>query len=135
MLLDADVFRALLAMDAYNRGVDAGISISGDKLGTADIGINASTDDAFKERALASGFSAQAYTWNGKTVIAYRGTNGVMYSNTWWTDVFNGWNMGFGSSETDQAQLAIEFYQQLTGGQGGELVGKKTGDTLLIKFH
>ena len=129
MTIDADVFRAILAMDAYNRGEEKGITVSGNSLGTATL--STSSTDIFTAEELASGFSAQTYTWNGKTVIAYRGTNGAFFSKTWWTDFFNGWAGGLGSSETTQTRLAVEFYKRFMNSQGGvELVGHSLGGGL-----
>jgi hypothetical protein len=34
-----DLYRAILAMDAYNRGYDNGITVDGDGLGTITLGI------------------------------------------------------------------------------------------------
>jgi hypothetical protein len=78
MAISDDLFRAILAMDAYNRGYNAGIKsegagpregLTGTQIGLATVGLraNATTDEA-------ASFFAQAYTWNGKTVISYRGT-------------------------------------------------------------
>ena len=75
-----DLCRAVLAMDVYHRDYNAGIKpayfASSTQIGTAMIGQNS------KNLALTGGvqhesigFFAQEYTWNGKTIIAYRGTD------------------------------------------------------------
>jgi hypothetical protein len=79
MAISDDLFRAILAMDAYNRGYNLGIA----GLGGLNTGIGLATvkqDSRILDTEgnagvdQAASFFAQAYTWNGKTVIAYRGT-------------------------------------------------------------
>jgi hypothetical protein len=74
-----NLFLSILAMDAYNRGYDAGIKspsagedegLSGNLLGNAIL-----RQDALPSGFKAASFYAQSYTWNGKTVISYRGTD------------------------------------------------------------
>lgn len=64
------LFAAILAMDSYNRGSDAGLFVSGNGVGTATL----KTVDLPAGSANA-GFFAQAYTWNNETIISYRGTD------------------------------------------------------------
>ncbi len=89
---NADLFRAILAMDAYNRGYNAGIKspgaaadqgLLGSQLGLATIGIARADVNA--------SFFAQAYTLGGKTVISYRGTDAA------W-DAASGWVTGAGAA-------------------------------------
>jgi hypothetical protein len=74
MAISDDLFLAILAMDAYNRGYNAGLKVTGAEIGNALIGLE--KGDA---EAQAASFFAQAYTWNGegngRTVISYRGTD------------------------------------------------------------
>ncbi len=74
MPMNSDVFRAILAMDSYNRGYGAGVNL---QVGATQIG-NA-TIYTFPETTTANwqaaGFYASAYSWNGTDVISYRGTN------------------------------------------------------------
>ena len=96
-----DVFRSILAMDSYNRGYDAGINLDGNQIGNATlryIGLPTGYESAF--------LFAQAYEWNGETVISYRGTN----SPDMLQDVLNGWPTGLGGADTPQAMLALKFY-------------------------
>jgi len=79
MAISNDLFMAILAMDSYNRGYNSGIAaLTGTSIGNATIGADSSilTDsngnDGVDE---AVSFYAQSYTWNGQTVIAYRGTD------------------------------------------------------------
>ncbi len=70
--MDSEVFKAILALDAYNRGYHPGIAglsaATGTKIGTAEI-----TADDGDSDAQAIGFYAVAYDWNGETIISYRG--------------------------------------------------------------
>ena len=75
---NTDLFRAILAMDAYNRGYNAGIGApnlglggSGTRIGLAIVGDNSSVLGAGRDQA--ASFFAQAYTLGGQTVISYRG--------------------------------------------------------------
>jgi hypothetical protein len=76
MAISDDLFRAILAMDAYNRGYNSGIGPINGGLGGvgSQIGLATVTRQDGEAAAQAASFFAQAYTWNGKTVIAYRGT-------------------------------------------------------------
>jgi hypothetical protein len=76
MAMSDDLFRAILAMDAYNRGYDAGIGdpptgLPGSSIGLATI----RRDIDLPAGAQAAGFFAQSYTFAGKTMISYRGTD------------------------------------------------------------
>jgi len=74
MALSERVFSAILAMDAYNR--DRPETAEGKRLAgvtvTGDIGL-ASFRTVIDLRE--NGFQATYYHWNGKKVIAYRGTD------------------------------------------------------------
>ncbi len=113
MAINDDVFRALLAMDSYNRGYNPGIALAGTQLGAATL----RTDVGQPTGGQAASFFAQAYTWNNHTVISYRGTDQATPSWENWTlgDVFNGWFTGAGNPGTTQARMAIEFYRSLVG--------------------
>ncbi len=71
--MDQDAFKALLALDSYNRGYHPGIAgVDGMKLGDAAIVASiADTDTAAQD----IGFYAIAYDWNGEAIISYRGTD------------------------------------------------------------
>jgi hypothetical protein len=88
MSISQELMLAILSMDAYNRGYGAGISDGnhiidgvdhglGDaidtQIGTATITSFSSSDP--NSEAVAAGFYAVAYEWNGETVISYRGTD------------------------------------------------------------
>lgn len=78
MAISNDLFMAILAMDTYNRGYNPAISGLSDAAGTQ---IGNATLQSTSATKLPQGvaedasFYAQSYTWNGQTVIAYRGTD------------------------------------------------------------
>lgn len=106
--------KAILAMDAYNRGYNPGISFGsnskqspdtpGIKIGNAEI-YRANGDAA----AQAVGFYAIAYEYNGQKVISYRGTDDGQ-------DIIHGWPAGGGAVTVDQAEMAFEFYKSVANG-------------------
>jgi hypothetical protein len=84
---------AVLAMDAYGTKGNVGLA--------TNLGVPISAEDR------ATGFSAEAYSYLGQTVIAFRGTNG--FSDAWY-----GWGGGIGAEST-QAGLAAAFYKDVVG--------------------
>jgi hypothetical protein len=77
MSISEDLFLAILAMDAYNRGYASGVGNNTDGLGGlgSQIGTATVTRQDKSAEAVAASFFAQSYTWNGQTVISYRGTD------------------------------------------------------------
>jgi hypothetical protein len=79
---EKDLFLAILAMDSYNRGYDAGLMDNGendpdglgDSPGTA-VGGATILDVDLPQGAQAAGFYAVAYQTQYGTVISYRGTD------------------------------------------------------------
>jgi len=104
-----ELFHAILAMDAYNRGYGAkltGLSDAvGTKLGNATV-IGSSTD-------LADGFYAIAYELNGIKIISYRGTDDTTFFSRS-SDLWNGWVQGAGIISS-QSEDAIQFYERIAG--------------------
>jgi hypothetical protein len=116
MAISEKLFLAILAMDAYNRGYGAGMQsegataeqgLLGTKIGTATIGLASETKRDSLE--VSASFYAQSYTWNGKTVISYRGTDNIPGG-----DFTQGWSVGAGNM-FGQAELARSFFQTVTG--------------------
>jgi hypothetical protein len=68
MAISNDLMRAIMAMDAYNRGYNAGVNISGNMLGLWTLG--RATDAQTEPNAVAASFFAQAYTLGGQTIIS-----------------------------------------------------------------
>ena len=105
--MNADVFRAILAMDSYNRrygqGVNGLSAVPGTQLGAATV-----LDDSILRLGAESaetGFYASAYSWNGRTYISYRGTNpetAVSFGKDFW----NGWRLGAAIPFGGQPELA-----------------------------
>ena len=73
MAIKPELFMAVLAMDSYNRNYNEGLNVTGSQIGEAVLSTY-SADESVS-------FFAQAYQWNGKTVIAYRGTDDPLDSN------------------------------------------------------
>lgn len=65
-----NLFSAILAMDAYQQGDDGALKrgLLGNQGGVGDATLVTNKPDP------AHGFFAQAYSYNGQTVISYRGT-------------------------------------------------------------
>lgn len=125
MTIDPRLMYAILSMDAYNRGYDAGIQIAepenpvDQQLGSARIittssalvdgNGNPNIDDDI-------GFYAIAYTYNGETIISFRGTNDKpTLFNPITDDMYHGWSLGGGNTDSEQGQMAIKFYQAVAG--------------------
>ena len=106
-----DLFLAILAMDAYNRGYSAGVNMTGGQIGNATVGV--ADGDSI---AQAASFFAQSYILaNGQTVISYRGTDNTSFFNPG-SDIWNGWITGAGVYGSAQAEMAAQFYQSVNGG-------------------
>jgi hypothetical protein len=106
MPISDDLFLAILAMDSYNRGYDPGLAVTGNQIGYAFL----KTDIDLPAGSQAASFFAQAYIWNGQTVISYRGTDDPVL------DPIHGWLLGGGSYSVDQAEMAAKFYQTVVQG-------------------
>jgi hypothetical protein len=106
-----DVFIAILAMDVYHRGTTdfpvgqhPGLLVDTPILGTATAIDVLHSDSDWAQ----IGFFAQAYNWEGRTVIAYRGTDeGFVGTN----DFYYGFGVSVGDPDTLQARAAIQFYK------------------------
>ena len=106
------LFAAILAMDAYNRGYGQGVFGLSDAATTA-IGNATITLSDGGSAAQAIGFYALAYSWNGTTVISFRGTDNSLITESD-NDILNGWLGGAGILTT-QAVEAANFYALVTG--------------------
>jgi hypothetical protein len=109
MTISDDLFRAVLAMDAYNRGYGAGIN----DLGGVGTGIGLATvgnDSSFLLASgvdSAAGFYALTYTWNSHQIISYRGTDSLGI------DLLTGGLAAIGAPGLSQPKLAAQFYQSV----------------------
>ncbi|WP_339765226.1 calcium-binding protein, partial [uncultured Hoeflea sp.] len=115
MTISQDLFMAILSMDSYNRGYDAGIMLEDNSIGYAAVEARDTyVDDATYQNWQESGFYAVAYQWNGETVISYRGTdnpNPLAEGSDFW----NGWTLGAGFPQASQGGLSIDFFESVVG--------------------
>ena len=124
--MDYKVFNAVLSMDAYNRGYNAGIVFGNNpgannySLDTAGTQIGVAT--IFRNKGDTSaqdiGFYALAYDIGGAgKIISYRGTDDFDSAADLLTskDVANGWWLGGGDYNVLQAWMAVEFYNEVAG--------------------
>jgi hypothetical protein len=139
MSVSNELFLSLLAMDSYNRGYTPGMtdlsSDPGTRIGNAVILAN-----DLPSGSEAAGFYALSYTWNGQTVISYRGTDNVGFlgGGDGASDFWRGWINGAGVlMPGGQALLAVQFYNSVTGGDvmagvsgGAVLTGHSLGGGL-----
>lgn len=109
MTINSILMNAILSMDSYNRGYDAGITLTGTSIGNASLSIDSSElgtvnpDGIGGDRDENIGFFAQAYDYNGETIISYRGTDQLPEdllldpeNNPDDRDVSYGWTLGAG---------------------------------------
>lgn len=73
--MNYELFNAILSMDAYNRGYGASVTLSGNSIGDATIGIDSSELESEGLIDDDIGFYALAYFYEGSTIISYRGTD------------------------------------------------------------
>lgn len=120
MTISRQLFQAILSIDSYNRGYNPGLQLTGTRIGSAVIGRDSSILTEGDQRLdIDAGFYAISYDWDGTTVISYRGTS-PQSDGTILVDVLNGYFVGAGHSTNDQAWLAAQFYQQITGTEAGD---------------
>lgn len=113
--MNRKVFLSLLALDSYNRGYDESTFVNTDGgIGQATILTNSQAElDGTDEEV---GFYAIAYEWNDETIISYRGTSfNRGFDETTSLDVANGWVTGAGAAYAAQSQLAVAFYEAVSG--------------------
>ncbi len=111
-----ELMYAILAMDAYNQGYKPGIAHDETQIGTAtkttDSTLvfkdpNADPNDLTPDEVV--DFYAAAYSYNGQTVISYRGTDDPL------PDVNYGYSLGMGLPGGAQDAMALQFYKQVAG--------------------
>lgn len=123
--MNSTLMKAILSMDAYNRGYDAGIEFhNADQTVNREVGnytITAHSSDLLDEAGNPNvddniGFYALAYAYNGETVISYRGTDDFDEASDYFSslDVSN-WLLGTGNYLVDQGVMALEFYNAVAG--------------------
>ncbi len=116
------LFNAILSMDSYNRGYNAGIKFGNGPGNESDDSIGTQIGEASIIRtrgeldAQNSNFYAIAYERNGETIISYRGTDdplGTVTENFFGGDIWDGWTVFTGNDDAQQAELAVRFYQDV----------------------
>ncbi len=126
MAISDPLFKAILAMDSYNRGYGQGIDMpdgidskSGihSKIGNATFSKQSDIEAGSEE--VTAGFYATAYKLSsGETVISYRGTD-KNFSFPFWPDVgsdmWNGYGTAIGNPASLQSKLALKFYHDVAG--------------------
>lgn len=122
--MNIELFKAILAMDAYNRSYDEGIKLTDKQIGNAQIiidseslGVISGTQQRLDQY---TGFYALAYNYNNSTIISYRGTD-ENFVSPWGTngsDLVNGYDVGAGNPTEPQAYLAMKFYNAVAAVQG-----------------
>ena len=108
--MNEELFRAILAMDVYNRGYEPGVTMSGSKIGNATV----QNDDNLPVGSQDASFYAAAYNYSGETVISFRGTHDIPLDLTY------GYGLGAGVPLVEQAIPAKQFYENVA---SGDLVG------------
>ena len=111
--MNSDLFKAILALDSYNRGYGASIkfgNLSGNNsvdapetpIGNATI-FRANGDLT----AQSIGFYGIAYDYAGEKVVSFRGTDDPLGAS-FGSDIWNGWSGGLGIGlASQQATLAL----------------------------
>ena len=120
--MNPNLFKAILAMDSYNRGYGADITIDGSKLGNSEI---IKTSLSLGTMTVAGktigldehiGFYGIAYKLaSGEKVISYRGTDELAGDGDVGSDAWYGYGVGTWTAEGKQAELAFKFYQSVAG--------------------
>ena len=93
--MNDNLLKAILSMDVYNRGYNAGINLTeSENTQIATVAISSSKGDP---EAVASNFYAIAYEINGTTdkIVSYRGTDDYVGEALTWGDgdVLTGWGI------------------------------------------
>ena len=117
--MNKKVFDAILSMDVYNRGYNASLDLGNidfnqTKVGNVSI-ITDSTVEFGNGVDQNSSFYSIAYQDdnNGKVTISYRGTDEIVHWGLGNGDAWDGFGVGGGSSQGDQAEMAFEFYNSV----------------------
>jgi putative lipase involved disintegration of autophagic bodies len=129
MTLSNDLFMAILAMDSYNRGYGAGIGDPNTGLSGTQIGNATLRNDVLPSGYKSASFFAQSYTYAGKTIISYRGTDTLKGDLA--ADAIG----GSGSFFATQTKMAADFYRSINGNSTAknaniELTGHSLGGGL-----
>ncbi|MBL8637483.1 MAG: DUF2974 domain-containing protein [Alphaproteobacteria bacterium] len=112
--MNANLFKAILAMDSYNRGYGEGIKLpvvlNTTKLGNATIASQSDTT-ATGQPVLAGFYGISYQLAGGEKVISYRGTDAGEDAAAY--------PIAVGSTGTAQGRMAFEFYNAVATAQNG----------------
>lgn len=115
MATSREIYLSVLALDAYNRGYNSGLTVDGNQVGRAQV-----VSDDFTLAQRDRGFYATAYDVSNvtslggaHTVVSYRGTDFSPASQLL-ADVIYGWAAAAGNfSSYSQVPMAIDFYESV----------------------
>lgn len=135
--MNSNLFKAILAMDSYNRGYNAGIDLrkknaTGQYIQDSDttytensvtyraqLGNAIIYDKKGDTAAQSIGFYGIAYDLDGlpggETVISYRGTDDFNGNPLTSNDAKHGWTLGLTNTDSQQGRMAVQFYQAVAG--------------------
>lgn len=123
--LNPELFKAILAMDSYNRGYDASIQLTGSQVGNASIKTDSQilgttvVDGQTVDRHETIGFYALAYDYDGETVISYRGTDYPEDDTFPARDIEHGWTLGGGMTSRKRDAINSLCPRKLKRGETG----------------
>lgn len=112
--MDHDVLLSLLSLDAYNRGPNPGLALTGTTIAGTNIIDHSGTGGGYSPGS--SDFFAATYEIDdnpNNLVVAYRGTDDLFNLDSEGNingDVPSGWGQGIGLW-TDQSTDAVLYYQ------------------------
>ncbi|MDX9783100.1 MAG: hypothetical protein RBT35_09085 [Bacteroidales bacterium] len=112
--LTSDLYKAILAMDSYNRGYASALDYGQTDIVNTQIGKAYISATRGQADAVSIGFYAIAYNLNGGTIISYRGTDLLTGDSEQGigSDVEFGYGIGGGFPDlAPQGDMAIEFYK------------------------
>jgi hypothetical protein len=123
--MTADLYKAILAMDSYNRGYGAAIKFGTGPNNLSDdtIGLQIGNASILATRgqvdAQSIGFYGIAYTLGAEKIIAYRGTDYLLGDSDQniGSDLAYGYSIGGGDPISSQGDMAISFYKAVAGSE------------------
>jgi hypothetical protein len=97
MTISRELMLSIFSLDSYNRGYSVGMLVEGSGIGSASI-----ASDEYTAAQQASSFYATAYTWNGETIISYRGTRFDGLAGPDMSAILNGWTLSLGAANASK---------------------------------
>lgn len=81
MAMSQELMLAILSMDSYNQGYAKGLAHGSIQIGNATLqGPSGGIPTGQEASWTAAGFYAASYSWNGQTIISYRGTDNIDFT-------------------------------------------------------